>query len=199
MSLLGALTPLGKVAHRQWIQSVLAYTAAGAVAASSVGILAGLLGHELNLSWAWWAVIPVALLLTARDWGLVCFPIPQRSRQTEKTWAHDFGWVMASGMWGVHIGLGFATYISYGGFWTLTLLACGSRKPGFAALLMLTYWIGRASPLWIVPIVCPNAETRDLVDAILAARPAFKLVESAAQLWSAMSAIILVVNLKHSQ
>ena len=77
-----------------------------------VGLCLGQIGHWLggNLigTKLYW-IAALSLALAVREWGWINFYIPERERQSEKAWAHQFGFVMASAMWGFHIGLGFAT------------------------------------------------------------------------------------------
>src|SRR5438309_11330202 len=116
MSLVGALTPLGKVARNQWFRSVLAYTLAGSFSALVVGAALGSLWRRGFGRVGSWLVILVALTLMAREWGWITVPLPERKRQTQKVWAHEFGFVTASAMWGFDVGLGFGTHLTNGGF-----------------------------------------------------------------------------------
>jgi len=159
MSLLGALTPLGKVAgvRRIWLKSTLAYTLAGALSSTLVGAALGSIGAWLQRGQQRWPVLFVIALLAfglaAREWGWLKFPIPQRKRQTEKSWAHEFGFVGASALWGFHIGLTFATWINYGGAWALAGVCVGFADPLYGGTLMLTYWLGRTLPVWLAPML----------------------------------------------
>lgn len=153
MSLVGALSHLGKVAPTIWFKSVIAYTVSGLVSATVVGGGIGFIGYALTISPAWWFIGLVALGVALRDWGLVRFRLPECRRQTEKRWAHNSGFVIASFMWGFHIGLGFATYVKYGGFWILTLIAIAWGRPDYGAALLGTYWIGRTLSVWIAPLL----------------------------------------------
>jgi cytochrome c biogenesis protein CcdA len=189
MSLVGALTHLGKVAHHYWIRSVIAYTVAGTISASLVGGLLAWAGSKLCPSGVCWVVIPLALILAARERGWIRFRLPERNRQTEKVWAHEFGFVTASAMWGFHIGLGFTTYVKYGGFWVLTVMAFGTGKPGYGALLMLTYWLGRAMPVWVMPFISHGIQTAELMRAISANRSLYKQSEAFALFGSALAAM----------
>jgi len=159
MSLLGALTPLGKVAgaRKTWLMSALAYTLAGALSSTLVGAALGSLGVWLQQGQQRWPVLfGVALLafcLAAREWGWLKFPIPQRKRQTERVWAHEFGFVGASALWGFHIGLTFLTWVTYGGVWALAGACLALADPLYGATVMLAYWFGRTLPVWLAPML----------------------------------------------
>jgi cytochrome c biogenesis protein CcdA len=155
------MTPLGKVAQGQtlWRRCVVAYIAAGSVSAIVIGLLLGEIGRvfteyhgrDHHLLVKLYIVSVLSLLLAAREWGWINFRLPEARRQSEKAWAHRFGFVTASAMWGFHIGLGFATRINFGGFWVLVVLALAMANPCYGAVLILLYWWGRALPVWIGP------------------------------------------------
>lgn len=190
MSLLGALTPLGKAAHKYWIRAVTAYTLAGSASAVVVGALLGWAGHLLRVDRVFGFAIPLTLLLAIRELGWVHFRLPERRRQTEKVWAHEFGFVMAAAMWGFHVGLGFTTYIGGGGFLVLALTALGTGNSGFAAILMLVYWWGRAASVWVMPAISHTQDAGDLITAILSSRAFYSRSEALALIWSAGILII---------
>jgi len=157
MSLLGALTPLGKVAggSKLWLRCVIAHTAAGCVSTMLVGALLAEMGRWLGSQAtggiAFYFIGFLSLVLAAREWGWINFRIPQSNRQTEKFWAHEFGFVAASAMWGFHIGLGLATSVTYGGLWVLVAVILVLAEPVYGSMLMLAYWLGRALPVWVAP------------------------------------------------
>lgn len=159
MSLLGALTPLGKVARkwRTWFAAVSLYTSVGLAVSAGIGAGLGWLGRIVGLppgsSGALLAGLLAALVLAGREWRILRFRLPERALQTEKVWMHQFGAVGAATLWGLHLSLGFFTRVNYGGFWLLTLLALGLAEPGYAALLLGGHWLGRALPVWLAPLV----------------------------------------------
>jgi cytochrome c biogenesis protein CcdA len=194
MSLVGALTPLGKVAHDYWLRAVAAYTVAGSVSASLVGALLGSIGHGFRAAGLYWCAVALALALATRELGWLRFQLPQRERQTEKVWAHEFGFVTAAAMWGFHIGLGFATYVRHWGFWVLTLVAFAVGEPAYGAALMLLYWLGRAMPVWVMPLIWQTRDTRELMEAISANRLLYNRSEALALVWSAGIVLIWVLQ-----
>lgn len=137
----------------------------------------------------------LALVLAAREWGWIVLRVPERKRQTEKSWAHDFGFVIASAMWGLHIGLGFATRVTYGGFWILVLIALALGEPRYGAMLMLAYWLGRALPVWIAPaLLKSSSDAMELPGAILADRFLYQRIVGLALLWSFGVAVLFAMR-----
>ncbi|MCI0627778.1 MAG: hypothetical protein L0387_40035 [Acidobacteria bacterium] len=137
----------------------------------------------------------VATIVAAREWGWISFPLPERKCQTEKVWAHEFGFVIASAMWGFHIGLGFATRVTYGGFWVLVAIALALGDSLFAAVLMLLYWLGRALPLWVAPVLLKSVQdVMESPQAILVDRPRYQLLAGLASAWTAGVAVLLALR-----
>lgn len=201
MSLIGALTHLGEVPFekKQWFRSVLAYTLGGCVSATLVGAALGVLGrwlgvHALGIP-ALWVICVLGLTLAAREWGWIRFPLPQRRRQTEKVWAHQFGFVIASALWGFDIGLGFATRISTGGFWILTAVAVALGDPAYGGLLLLMYWFGRALTVWAAPaLITRGSDAHELLDAIEAEGLVTHRIAGLGLVWSAAVAIAFTLQ-----
>lgn len=98
--------------------------------------------------------LPLAgLVVAARDIGWLHFRIPERKLQTERTWFHHFGVIAAAAMWGIHVGLGFATRITFMGFWLLSAAVVLVGSGSLGAFVFLGYWVGRALPLWLLPLL----------------------------------------------
>lgn len=201
MSLLGALTPLVKVAHgkKLWFQCVLAYTWAGSVSAATIGVLLGEIGRWIGGTNTTKLCIVsfVSLLLAAREWGLVRFRLPERKCQTEKVWAHEFGFVMASAMWGFHIGLGFATWITYGGFFVVVAFALVVANPFYGGMLMLLYWFGRALSVWLAPSLLPSPQDAVALPVmILQSSHIYRRLAGFALAWSSGATMMTVFQMQ---
>jgi len=181
------------VAHdyNRWLRSVIAYTIAGCGSAVLVGMVLAGVGRLLivrsAVNVALCLIALIALVLAAREWGWITFRIPECRRQTQKIWAHEFGFVMASAMWGLHIGLGLATRITYGGFWVVVAIAVAAGDLSYGALLMTMYWFGRVLPLWIAPTLVKDSQALiRLPEAMLENRPLFHRLVGFALMWSAV-------------
>lgn len=201
MSLLGALTPLVKVAHdrKRWLEAASAYTAAGLVSAAGVGSALGWLGRACGArGWgepALYGVAGLALLLAAREWDWISFPLPERRLQTEQYWYQAFGHRLGAAMWGLHLGLGFATRINYGGFWVLASTAFALASPGYGALLLAVYWLGRALPVWVAPALFskPALEPERLLGSLLGDKTLYHRLQGAALAGSTILLVLLAL------
>ena len=124
------------------------------------------------------------MLLAARELGWLAFPLPERKRQTEKYFAHEFGFVVGSAMWGLHIGLGFTTHITYGGFWMLVAADVAIGDPLYGSLLMMTYWLGRSLPVWMAPTLWTSG-AEDIIEQLVSVRGVYRQIVGLALLWLA--------------
>lgn len=164
-----------------------------------LGFALGTIGHyclsNRAASFVFYCIGVIGLVLAAREWEWVSFPVPERKSQTEKRWVHEFGFATASAMWGVHIGLGFATRVTYGGFWVLVPVAVASRRAYFGAALMLAYWLGRALPVWMAPVLpgCASDATT-FTASVLADRLLYHRVVGVALMWSGGVAALIALH-----
>lgn len=172
----GALTPLRALdnTHRLWLSATSAYTLGGVVTASLVGLVLSMVGtivREAGLTRPIAAVLlsTTALILAARELGLLRFALPQVHRQTDKMWGLRFGFVTGAAMWGSHIGLGFATVIKHGGLFVVAAAAL-LLEPWQSALLFAIFWIGRTLPIWVTPHLTSDEDDGSRVTDLLLAR-----------------------------
>jgi cytochrome c biogenesis protein CcdA len=201
MSLLGALTPLVKVAQgkKLWFRCVLAYTVTGSLSALMMGMLLGQIGRWLggNTTTKLYVVSLVSVLLAAREWGWANFRLPERKRQTEKIWAHQFGFITASAMWGFHIGLGFATWTTFGGFFVVVAFALVLASPLYGGVLMLVYWLGRTLPVWLAPrLVWSSRDAAELPEAIFRSRHIYHKIAGFVLAWSSGATMLMALRLQ---
>jgi hypothetical protein len=200
VALLGALTPLVKWPRKRlWIEAVFIYTAGGLASALAVGWLLGRTGTLLVhfKSVLVWIVPLGAVIFAARDAGWIFFPVPERKVQTESIWFHQFGPLQAAAMWGLHIGLGFFTRVTYMGFWVLVAALIITGDSSFGALVMGCYWLGRALPAWVAPVLTVHddgkAGLRMMADAT-EQRVLFRRLHLAGLLCSALVGIFLALG-----
>ena len=153
MSHIGMIAPLRTVHPRLWLRCCLAYSLCGLSTAYLMGLALAGLGSLFNL-WSslyflgFTGLACIALLL--RELGVFSFAAPQCDRQTVKSWAHTFGMVTGTGMWGAHIGLGITTVITYGGLYCILLVAFGLGV-GRGEWMLVAFWLGRITLLWMTP------------------------------------------------
>jgi cytochrome c biogenesis protein CcdA len=182
---------------RYWIRYTCLYTVAGSASAAMVGAGLGVIGGAIGLGshkeTVFWGISALASVLAAREMGWLSFPIPESRRQTEQRWAHEAGFLVASTMWGFHIGLGFATRMKYGGFWLLVLLAITFGSASYGAILMLAYWAGRALPVWLVPLF--DKFGRNETEIPSCQNSLYRRIDAIVLSWSAIIAFLIPFHL----
>jgi hypothetical protein len=144
------------------------YTLGGLATAVAVGSGLGVFGMwimpDSSADFVTAVLAVLGVVLAAREVRWLKFSLPERKRQTEKIWVEWFGAPMGTTLWGAHIGLGFATRITYGGFWIVVAMAIACSTPTGGALLMGIYWAGRALPVWFAALV-RNDEATSIICA----------------------------------
>ena len=174
-----------------WVKCALLYTAFGCFAAAILGGLLGLLGVYTKAVLSPGLLILLALVLAFREWEWLTFRLPQCRLQTESNWAREFGFPTASAMWGFHLGLGFFTYASHGGFLFLVGAALVIGSPIHSVLLMMVYWLGRAASVWVAPFLWSGNDLGDLMQAITNNRRRLHTVVGLTLLWASIAILCL--------
>lgn len=102
-------------------------------------------------------------------------------------------------MWGVHIGLGFATRVTYGGFWILVTVAVAAGNPRYGALLMLFYWLGRSLPLWVAPLLIKSdSDGNNIPERIWEQPRLYHRIAGIGLVWSAVVTAFLAAPHRYS-
>lgn len=81
------------------------------------------------------------------------------------------------------------------GFWLLTAVALVAGNGLWGGVLFGVYWLGRALPVWLAPMLSFSDEERVgvlIMDQANQAREVFRLVQAGASFWAAV--ILFVVG-----
>lgn len=168
MSHVVAITPIRKFDASLWQKLLFSYVIGGVVTSTMVGAVIGSLGLMFTLESEYWFYLAAALggLLVLRSIGVLTFKIPQVPFQTDRRWERDFGFRIAAAMWGSHIGLGWATVIAHGSIYPLSAICLG-LGPAYAAILFVTFWLGRTAPIVLAPVIFNSTfSTDEAIDQI---------------------------------
>lgn len=180
----GALGPslLGVKGRALWWRMITAYTLIGLISASAVGALLGFVGLALEMGDR--GALNARLLLVVLTGCLLhalfpsLFRLPEIRRQTRARWLTSE--VGNAALWGADVGLTFATWISFPGAWALAALAIVFQTPLFGASLFACYWLGRAMPHWVEPVIFPaDLRTGTIMQAIVAKDNAMRILHVA--------------------
>lgn len=147
----------GRNGRKTYARAIIAHSAGSVLSGAAMGGALGVIGRSLfapaTTAWYWLALSSVATILALREFGRIDFPIPQRSRQTAKTWYGRFGPIGAAWWWGVDLGSGLTTIVTFSGYWLLAITAVMGGSPVYGALVIGLYGLGRASSVWLTPMV----------------------------------------------
>jgi hypothetical protein len=153
-----------------WL-SVGAHLLGATAAASVVGLLLGAVGALLGAPWgaAGSGAVAGAGVLYALH-ALVGLPVPrpQRRRQVPDWWRTFFSPVTSSCLYGVGLGIGFLTFLSYGTFAVVALVALAAGNPLVGAALCAPFGAARGLSV-LLGSACVEAEDgADIADRIQA-------------------------------
>jgi hypothetical protein len=133
---------------RKWLVSVALFAVGAVAAAAAVGLL---LGAALPLAGAGWLAVValVAVVEAAAEARLLRLPLPQLRRQVPERWRERFPLPLTALLYGLGLGLGFATYIPVA---TLLVVAVGVAlvtDPLVGAFVMAAFGLGRSLALGV--------------------------------------------------
>jgi hypothetical protein len=98
-------------------------------------------------------------------------------------------------MWGFHIGLGFATWVTFGGFFALVLLAVIFASPLYGGIIMFVYWLGRALPLSVPNLLVSVSLPTELPAIILQNRSIYHRVAGLGLMWSCAATMLVALQM----
>src|SRR5919108_583848 len=151
------ITPVVNGGRRaRWMGSVAAHTLGTTLAAAALGAMLGGIGAAAGAPWGRTGAVVVAgvaFVYAARELVRIPVPLPNLHRQVPQWWRTFFSPRATSFLYGLGLGVGFITYLSFG-----TLVACGAVA------------VAAGSPLAGLTVVAPFGFARGL--SILVARDA---------------------------
>jgi hypothetical protein len=132
---------------------------ASVAAAAAVGATIAFVGElvipfdAVKTRWLVLCVLAAALLL--RELGVTSLPLPQVRRQTVGFWYRRRGILLASLLWGLDLGPGLWTFVTFSGYWLIIAALPMAHSAAAGGALLGAYGAGRA-----VAVVLPAAVTR---------------------------------------
>ena len=162
--------------HGRWLGSVAAYTFGATVSAAALGAALGGVGRLLGAPWGaagLWALAVVAAVFSVRELFGVPIPLPNLHRQVPEWWRTFFSPPVASLLYGLGLGVGFLTYISFGTLVAVSAAAVVSGSVAAGALLVAAFGLARGVSVLVAwPGTSEERLARvvDRVDALAASR-----------------------------
>jgi hypothetical protein len=126
--------------------ALLFHFAPATVAAALVGALAGGIGWLLGAPWGTAGtvvVIALAALYAFREVSGVPIPVPDRHKQVPLWWRTFYSPPIAGMLYGLGIGVGYLTYLSFGTYFVVTVAAATTGDVLVAAALTAPFGFGR--------------------------------------------------------
>jgi len=127
--------------------SLLLHSLGAMLSAALVGTVAGPVGLLVGAPWETWtfvAVAAVALAYAVREITGLKIPIPDRHRQVPLWWRSFYSAPVAGFLYGLGLGVGYLTYLSFGTYVAVTVAALASGSPLVGAALCAPFGLGRA-------------------------------------------------------
>jgi hypothetical protein len=142
--------------------------AGGALTFGGLAVVGGLLGHDASGTRELLG-LTIALAAALADWRGVKIA-PQIRRQVPERWRWRMPLPLASGLYGVLLGLGFTTFVLAFAVWALAGISFAAGSPLLGVLIGCAFGVGRALPIvWMAPSLHESHGARRLEE--MAAEP----------------------------
>jgi cytochrome c biogenesis protein CcdA len=157
------ITPLVQEAGRRtWLCAVASHTLGSTLSGGVLGFALGTVGLGIGLA-QWkpiteWLFIFILLLCALRDAGIIRLRLPSLRRQTPAWCPQVLGSCWGAFAWGVDLGQGWTTLISFASYYALLVWAVIQADPMQGALVLGIYGAGRALPVLIAGLNLRKAD-----------------------------------------
>lgn len=145
--------------NRRYYSAVALHAVGATVSALALGGVLGALGMLLGAPWGaegLWFVAAVAVLYALRELARVPVPLPDLDRQVPDWWRTFYSRNVAAFLYGLGLGIGFATYLSFGTLVAVAAGALATGSPAVGALLMGGFGLARGVSVLVVSARAPE-------------------------------------------
>jgi hypothetical protein len=162
MSMVETIAPVVHGGRRKsYWGSVLLHSIAATAAAAGVGALLGAVGMGLRAPWgvaSFAALASVAALYALRESLRLPIPVPDRHRQVPEWWRTFYSPPVAATLYGLGLGIGFLTYLSFGTYVAVAAAALFFGDPLLGAALCAPFGLARGLSVvaWSLGTSSPN-------------------------------------------
>ena len=141
------ITPVVHGGRRgRYLGSIVLHTLGATAAAAAFGALLGGLGALLGAPWGQAgtiAVLTAGTLYLLREAFRLPIPIPDRHRQVPQWWRTFYSPPVASLLYGLGLGVGFLTFLTFGTFVAVAVGALASGSVGAGTLICAPFGLAR--------------------------------------------------------
>jgi hypothetical protein len=192
------VTTIDPVVHggrnRHYALAVALHVTGATAAAAGFGALLGGVGAVVGGPWHTAGPIAVAVVAIAyalREGARLPVPVLDRHRQVPEWWRTFYSAPVASFLYGIGLGVGFLTFLTFGTFVAVSVGAIASASPALGAVICGSFGLARGLSV-LVAGRNGGAATLDRLEA-LSSTPGPRLVNAAALIALAASALAAVV------
>lgn len=147
------ITPVGHGGRvSRWAGSVALHAAGATLSAGLVGAALGGMGLLLGAPWGLpgaAAVAVVAALYAGRELAGLPIPLPEARRQVPERWRSQFAPGIASLLYGLGLGVGFATHLRHGTLVAVAAAVVAIGEPVLGALMLAPFGLARAATVLV--------------------------------------------------
>jgi sulfite exporter TauE/SafE len=126
--------------------SVVLHTLGTTISAAAFGVLLGAVGMVARAPWGSGGpevIAVVAVLYSARELAHLPIPLFDRRRQVPEWWRNFYSRPMAALLYGLSLGIGFLTFLTFGSFVVVSVAAIASGSPLEGAVLCGSFGLAR--------------------------------------------------------
>jgi hypothetical protein len=113
-------------------------------------------------------VATVSVVYAAREAFGLPITVPCRRRQVPQWWRNFFSPPVAALLYGLGLGVGYVTYLTYGTYIAVTVSALASGDPGLGALLLVPFGLARGISVLLASRSSSFAAAATVVDRLQA-------------------------------
>ena len=140
------ITPVVHGGRARWGRSVALHTLGATISAAALGAALGGIGAALGAPWGrlgFLFVAVVAGVYAARELLRAPVPLPNLHRQVPEWWRTFFSPAASSFLYGLGLGVGFVTYLSFGTLVAVAAVAVASGSPLVGLLVVAPFGLAR--------------------------------------------------------
>ena len=159
------ITPVVHGGRARWGLSIGAHAVGATLSAAALGAALGGVGAVLGAPWGSFGVAVVAVIALAfagRELLGLRVPLPNLQRQVPDWWRTFFSPVIASFLYGLGLGVGFLTYLSFGTLVAVAAIAIASGSSLLGAVLLGSFGLARGLSV----LVSASATKTELVGSV---------------------------------
>jgi hypothetical protein len=152
--------------NRRYWASVMLHVAATTLTALAFGAVLGGIGLLVRAPWGpvgRVVVIAVALLYAARELFGMPVPVPDRHRQVPEWWRTFYSPPVAATLYGIGLGIGFFTFLTFGTFVAVSIGAFLTADPARGALIVGPFGLARGLSV----ILAAGARDQEAASAVV--------------------------------